>query len=298
MANDLEEGEEDVEGEEEGQGEEIEVEVPIVEADKTQSNHLILNKKGNIDEEIVESVSQLESVITKTIENTKNLEDIPDMVVEQPDEDLLSEVLQPIEDLDSTNSVYDKPNNELNLPQEILASQSSSTPISNLNTVNTGVNVQDNIDSFSDSTTPLSLTSSHHKHKDHHLDLQSPSSSSSSSATNHHKHSHLPSTNNDVTSTTTTTATNSITNTHLTPTDILTDITTLMSTNTPIDSSTPSSIIVSSSSSSSSSSVSSSVLKKVKCVLFYNANPLAKKIKPKYFPLNLKILKKSLKLKR
>ncbi|XP_054740796.1 uncharacterized protein LOC129246213 isoform X1 [Anastrepha obliqua] len=43
----------------------------------SDSNFLLPNKGSNIDEEIVESVSQLESVITKTIENTKNIKELP-----------------------------------------------------------------------------------------------------------------------------------------------------------------------------------------------------------------------------
>nr|XP_014095985.2 uncharacterized protein LOC106621580 isoform X2 [Bactrocera oleae] len=51
----------------------------------SEPNILLPHKQPNIDEEIVESVSQLESVITKTIENTKNLKEIP--VIDEDDED-------------------------------------------------------------------------------------------------------------------------------------------------------------------------------------------------------------------
>ncbi|XP_037946051.1 uncharacterized protein LOC119678340 isoform X4 [Teleopsis dalmanni] len=54
--------------------------------DEGTSNLLLLNKNGNIDEEIVESVSQLESVITKTIENTKNIKELPEVVEEEVSE--------------------------------------------------------------------------------------------------------------------------------------------------------------------------------------------------------------------
>ncbi|XP_067633096.1 uncharacterized protein Dg isoform X1 [Eurosta solidaginis] len=50
---------------------------------KDKSSFALANKQGIIDEEIVESVSQLESVITKTIENTKNIKELP--VIEEDD---------------------------------------------------------------------------------------------------------------------------------------------------------------------------------------------------------------------
>ncbi|XP_037818604.1 serine-rich adhesin for platelets isoform X2 [Lucilia sericata] len=259
------------------------------EVEKTDSNLLLLNKKGNIDEEIVESVSQLESVITKTIENTKNLEDIPDIVVDQTEDDILAEVLQPIEEVETAaknsvnlnlNTVYENANdvdvddnnsNDFNVA-EVLDSLTPSTTISSLTTNgghNTplGVNVQENLESLSDSTTPFSLTSSH-SNKDNHLDIlnsaSSPSSSSSSSSTTHGHSHHLSSFGSSDThhQHSVTEFTTTITNSHLTPV-ILTDTTT--TTTTPLDSSsnTASSAITSSSSSSSSSSTMlSTVLKK------------------------------------
>ncbi|XP_036332138.1 uncharacterized protein LOC118743513 isoform X2 [Rhagoletis pomonella] len=53
-----------------------------------ESNFLVPNKESNIDEEIVESVSQLESVITKTIENTKNIKELPVIEEEEGGEDV------------------------------------------------------------------------------------------------------------------------------------------------------------------------------------------------------------------
>ncbi|XP_017467788.1 PREDICTED: uncharacterized protein LOC108360124 isoform X1 [Rhagoletis zephyria] len=53
-----------------------------------ESNFLVPNKESNIDEEIVESVSQLESVITKTIENTKNIKELPVIEEEGGGEDV------------------------------------------------------------------------------------------------------------------------------------------------------------------------------------------------------------------
>ncbi|XP_065370298.1 serine-rich adhesin for platelets isoform X2 [Calliphora vicina] len=261
------------------------------DVEKTDSNLLLLNKKGNIDEEIVESVSQLESVITKTIENTKNLEDIPDIVVDQPEDDLLAEVLQPLSPLDEVetpakntdnlnlNTVYENPNeldsddaltnnnnNDFNVA-EVLDSLTPSSTITNTLTGNNsplvtlaGVNKQENLESFSDSTTPFSLTSSSSSsHKDNHLDLFSLSSSSSSSTPQGHSHhsSFSSDPHHSVTEITT--------NSHLTPA-ILTDTTTTTTTNTPLESETSSNTasvtIPSSSSSSSSSTMLSTVLKK------------------------------------
>lgn len=96
----------------------------IEEHHKSNSNLLLLNKKGLIDEEIVESVSELESVITKTIENTKNIEEIPDRVVDQPEDVLLKQVLhQPTQTFDETemsknsehlnlNTIYETPSED------------------------------------------------------------------------------------------------------------------------------------------------------------------------------------------
>ncbi|KAM7341752.1 dystroglycan isoform 4-T5 [Cochliomyia hominivorax] len=160
----------EVEEEEEGE---------IVEEDveKPEANLMLLNKKGALDEEIVESVSQLESVITKTIENTKNLEDIPDIVVDQPDEDLLSEVLQPIDEVESPakdaeninlNTVYENVQGEEILQNlahnnnkefEVIDTQTSLTT-TNLMKQNSGltgdettVEPEDNQDIYSKSST-------------------------------------------------------------------------------------------------------------------------------------------------
>ncbi|KAM7341750.1 dystroglycan isoform 2-T3 [Cochliomyia hominivorax] len=249
----------EVEEEEEGE---------IVEEDveKPEANLMLLNKKGALDEEIVESVSQLESVITKTIENTKNLEDIPDIVVDQPDEDLLSEVLQPIDEVESPakdaeninlNTVYENVQGEEILQNlahnnnkefEVIDTQTSLTT-TNLMKQNSGLTGV-NSDSISDSTTPYSLTSSHHKHKEQHLDLSPPPSSSSSSSIKHDQ-SHSPYTVTELTTV--------ISNSHITP--VIDSV--ITTTNTPSSlfdtySNTPTSTIASSSSSSSSSLSSSS----------------------------------------
>lgn len=266
-------------------------------------------KNTNIDEEIVESVSQLESVITKTIENTKNLEDVADIEVDQPEEDLLSEVLRPLgtlDDLESApkstdnlnlnNAAYESPN-ELDVVSELAIDRNNKefrvaevmettrTPTSapSLSSTTSGfdntpvVNVHEKLESFSDITTPFSVTSNSNKI------YSSESSSSLSSTPNHgHTHHHSSSHDHDQIEITTT-----ITNSHSTPA-ILTDSTTTTTTtsttttSTPIDTtfSTLSTTSLSSSSSSSSSSSPSSsamfttVAKKVKCVLFYNAKIL------------------------
>ncbi|KAI8127139.1 Dystroglycan [Lucilia cuprina] len=267
--------------------EEEEEDDDVEEVEKTDTNLLLLNKKSNIDEEIVESVSQLESVITKTIENTKNLEDIPDIVVDQPVDDILAEVLQPIEEVETAsknndklnlNTVYENANdleadndnnsNDFNVA-EVLDSLTPSTTISSLTTngghnTPVGVNVQENLESLSDSTTPFSLTSSH-SNKNNHLDVSSSSSPSSSSSTTHgHTHHSSSFGNSDTHHQHSVIEFTTITNSHLTPV-ILTDTTTTIT--TPLDSSsnTVSSTITtlsSSSSSSSSSTMLSTVLKK------------------------------------
>ncbi|XP_004535784.1 uncharacterized protein LOC101450272 isoform X2 [Ceratitis capitata] len=66
----------------------------------SNSNLLPTNKAGNIDKEIVESVSQLESVITKTIENTKNIKEIP--VIEEDDVPVVVEIEK---ELDLSNAI-------------------------------------------------------------------------------------------------------------------------------------------------------------------------------------------------
>uniref|UniRef100_A0A0A1X3Z7 Dystroglycan 1 n=1 Tax=Zeugodacus cucurbitae TaxID=28588 RepID=A0A0A1X3Z7_ZEUCU len=60
-------------------------------------------KHTNIDEEIVESVSQLESVITKTIENTKNIKEIP--VLEEDDDEDAPVAVDIAKELDVPNAL-------------------------------------------------------------------------------------------------------------------------------------------------------------------------------------------------
>ncbi|XP_073811244.1 dystroglycan isoform X2 [Musca autumnalis] len=145
------------------------------------------------DEEIDESVSKLESVITKTIENTKHIEDIPEIVVEQPEDVLLKEVLQQPETEKSENiqmnSIFETPredNNDFNVA-EVMGSLSPQT--------STGKDVNQEESDGGVLTTSLPSTNHHHKqptssiittnnHDNHHAE------DNSAAATNNHRHHH------------------------------------------------------------------------------------------------------------
>ena len=181
--------------------------------EKSDTNLLIINKKGDIDEEIVESVSQLESVITKTIENTKNLDDIPEIEVEQTaDDDLLAEVLQPLNPLqvgenpnqfneDDNLPISNKSNNNNNNNDFNMAEVLDSLTPSSSSTVSVGTNIfrqeqnspatpavgvnnkPDNFNDITDSTTPLSFNQQqqHQKDNQHLQQIDSKHHSSNSS---------------------------------------------------------------------------------------------------------------------
>uniref|UniRef100_A0A1I8Q2N2 Dystroglycan 1 n=1 Tax=Stomoxys calcitrans TaxID=35570 RepID=A0A1I8Q2N2_STOCA len=236
------------------------------------SDHTKLSKKGPLDEEIDESVSKLESVITKTIENTKHIEDIPEIVVEQPEDALLKEVLQqqqqpsqPLDDADislkrdhlNANSIYDNDNangdNDFNVA-EVLDSLSPQTSTA------AGVKLEENLDVVVVATT--TLPSTHHRnpttHNDNHSDDNSPNSVSPSlnHETHHHHHHHVSSSGTDLTST------SSIANTTLLPPPppvILIDSTTLTITPPPPQAPSNDISFITSYSSSSSSSTNPTV---------------------------------------
>lgn len=229
-------------------------------------------KKASLDEEIDESVSKLESVITKTIENTKHIEDIPDIEVDQPVDDLLKQVLrEPSQTLpeptfseksDHMNlkSIYDNPqseDNDFNVA-EVLGSQTST--MAGIKMEDSADNVASHIETATTSlpshvhhNPPLTTTTSNNH--DNHIE---DNSLTSSNHRHHHQnidHHHRDTGSSPIDLTSTTTITTSL----LTPPPpvILIDSTDLTITPPaqPID---ISSINSSSSSSSSSSTLISS----------------------------------------
>ncbi|XP_075166214.1 dystroglycan isoform X5 [Haematobia irritans] len=160
----------------------------------------ILHKKAPLNEEIDESLSKLESVITKTIENTKHIEDIPEIVVEQPEDALLKEVLQQqqqqtsqtSDDIslkpDHVNRVYDNTNgeNDFNVA-EVLDSLSPQTSTA------AGVKLEENVDVAGLATTSLPSThhhkTTHNNNKDNHI-IENENSPPNTPVLNHDNHHH------------------------------------------------------------------------------------------------------------
>ncbi|XP_061401926.1 uncharacterized protein LOC133337737 [Musca vetustissima] len=135
-------------------------------------------KKLNIDDEgIDESVSKLESVITKTIENTQHIEDIPEIVVEQPEDVLLKQVLQPESEKSADsiqlNSIYENPKEDEFNVAEVMGSISPQTPSTNLDGNVVEESITTTLPSHHKPASPTSMSTNHNhdNHAENNLDI-------------------------------------------------------------------------------------------------------------------------------
>ncbi|XP_058975907.1 uncharacterized protein LOC101889778 isoform X3 [Musca domestica] len=144
------------------------------------------------DEEIDESVSKLESVITKTIENTKHIEDIPEIVVEQPEDVLLKQVLQPESEKSENielNNIYENPREEDN-EFSVAEVMGSLTPQTSTNVYG---NQEEGVTSPRSPTSSISNTNNNHNHDnqaENNLDLTHHRHNHHQQNAEHHQHNH------------------------------------------------------------------------------------------------------------
>lgn len=148
------------------------------------------------DEEIDESVSKLESVITKTIENTKHIEDIPEIVVEQPEDVLLKQVLQPESEKSENielNNIYENPREEDN-EFSVAEVMGSLTPQTSTNVYG---NQEEGVTSPHPPTSSISTTSNknnnnhnHDNQAENNLDLTHHHHNHHQQNAEHHQHNH------------------------------------------------------------------------------------------------------------